>query len=69
VKANVTASVPTYGNVRKQEGFASLVGYRHEPQPEEKIYVGSGASIGIRLITNPAASTDFDVEVNFREIG
>jgi hypothetical protein len=69
VKANVTASEPTYGNVRKQEGVASLVGYRHEPVPEERIVVGAGASIGVRLITTPGASTDFDVELNWREIG
>jgi hypothetical protein len=67
-KFNVTASEPTYGSTITQEGFASLNGYRFEPQPEERIYVASGASVGIRMITTPT-SFDADVRITFREIG
>jgi hypothetical protein len=67
-KFNVTASEPTYSTVITQEGATSLIGYRHEPAPEERIYVSSAASVGIRLITTPTSS-DFDVRITFREIG
>jgi hypothetical protein len=65
---NVTANEPTYGSVITQEGAALLVGYRHEPAPEERIYVAPGASIGVKLITTPTAF-DCDVRLTFREIG
>jgi hypothetical protein len=68
VKANVTASEPTYGTTITQEGAASLVGYRHEPAPEERIYVSGNSSAGVRMITTPTSS-DFDVRFTFREIG
>jgi hypothetical protein len=61
----------TYGTPVSQEGAASVIGYRHEPQPEERIYLSgaTGAGLGVRLITAPGASTTFDVRVTFREIG
>lgn len=68
VKANVTASEPTYGSAMTQEGAASLPGYRFEPQPDERIYVAPGASIGIRMMTTPTAM-DTDIRLTFREIG
>lgn len=68
VKYNVTASEPTYGTTITQEGAASLVGYRHEPLPEERIYVAPSSSVGIRLITTPSTA-DFDVRLTFKEIG
>jgi hypothetical protein len=52
-----------------QEGATSVVGYRHEPQPEERIYFTNSDIFGVRLITTPGASTDFDVRITFREIG
>jgi hypothetical protein len=68
VKANVTASEPTYGSRLTAEGATSLLGYRHEPAPEERLYVAPGASVGIRLLTTPTAF-DCDVRLTFREIG
>jgi hypothetical protein len=69
VKHNVTASEPTYGTTITQEGAPSLVGWRWEPLSEaDRIYVGGGASIGIRMITTPTSS-DFDVRLTFRELG
>jgi hypothetical protein len=65
---NVTANEPTYGTTITQEGAALLVGYRHEPAPEERIYVAPSQSIGVRLITTPTAF-DCDVRITFREIG
>ncbi len=52
-----------------QEGAASVVGYRHEPQPEERLYITNSEILGVRLITTPGASTDFDVRITFKEIG
>jgi hypothetical protein len=66
--ANNSAEPTTYGSTITQEGATALIGYRHEPQPEERIYVAPGASIGIKLNTTPPA-TDFDVRVTWREIG
>src|SRR5262245_37705252 len=61
---NVTASEPTYGSVIIQEGFASLAGFRFEPQPEERVYLQGGASIGVRMITTPTAF-DCDIRITF----
>src|SRR5579871_3073673 len=66
---NSRAEPTTYGTSITQEGAASVIGYRHEPQPEERIYLTNGKSMGVRLITTPGASTDFDVRLTFREIG
>jgi hypothetical protein len=66
---NLRTEPTTYGTPLTQEGAASVVGYRHEPQPEERIYLTNAANFGIRLITTPGASTDFDVRISFREIG
>jgi hypothetical protein len=66
--ANNSGEPTTYGSVITQEGATSLIGYRHEPQPEERIYVAPGATIGLKLTTTPPA-TDFDVRVTWREIG
>jgi hypothetical protein len=68
VKANVTASEPTYGTTITQEGAASLNGYRHEPYPDERILIPAGASVGFRMITTPT-SFDCDVRLTFRELG
>jgi hypothetical protein len=67
-KMNVTASEPTYSTTITQEGAASLVGYRHEPAPEERLYVTAATSIGFRMITTPT-SFDADARLTFREIG
>ncbi len=69
VKANVTASEPTYGNRRIVRGANSLNGWFWEPiDDREREYVGSGASVGVRFLTTPTAS-DFEIELVFREIG
>jgi hypothetical protein len=59
----------TYGTAYTQEGAASVIGYRHEPQPEERWCLTNGQKMGVRLITTPGASTDFDVRLTFREVG
>lgn len=66
--SNVTAMEPTYGTAIIQEGFASLVGFRFEPQPEERPIVQPASSIGIRMITTPT-SFDADIRITFKEIG
>lgn len=57
-----------YGSTLTQEGAASLVGFRHEPAPEERLYVAPGATVAVRMITTPT-SFDCDVRITFREIG
>jgi hypothetical protein len=66
---NTRTEPSVYGTALTQEGAASVIGYRHEPQPEERINLTNGKNLGVRLITTPGASTDFDVRVTFREIG
>ena len=67
--SNARTEPTTYGTPLTQEGATSVVGYRHEPQPEERIYLANAAVFGVRLITAPAAATDFDVRITFKEIG
>jgi hypothetical protein len=77
VKANVTASEPTYGassqgadivGAHGMDGFSSLGGWYYDPTPEERLYVNPGATIGLRLLSTP---TSFDgvVRITFRELG
>jgi hypothetical protein len=70
VGGNVTASEPTYtaGAIFDHQGYASLAGYQHNPVPEERIIVPPGASIGLKMISTPAAF-DCVVKVVHREIG
>jgi hypothetical protein len=68
--ANGRTEPTTYsGTPQIQEGAAAVVGWRYEPQPDERPVMTNSAIWGIRLITTPGASTDFDVRVTFREIG
>lgn len=77
VKANVTASEPTYGAIAQGAdildvfglaGQPSLGGWEYVPLPEERLYIAPSGSVGIRLL---AAVTAFDLDVvlTFREIG
>lgn len=77
VKANVTASEPTYGAVAQNadivgafglEGASSLGGWDFNPMPEERVIVAPSASIGLRLL-NAITSADLVVRLTFREIG
>lgn len=67
VKANVTASEPTYGANSElgYEGFASLAGYRVN-LPEAGF--AGGDSWGLRMLSTPTAF-DALVYVKFRERG
>ncbi len=66
---NARTEPTTYGTPFTQEGAASVIGYRFEPQPEERYYLTNAKAMGVRLITTPGASTDFDIRISFREIG
>lgn len=61
---------PTYTANTKfnQMGWASLAGWTYAPVPEERVVVPPSGIIGLRLNTAPASST-FDTELRFREIG
>jgi hypothetical protein len=72
VKANVTASEPTYTSGPAVEvgrkGFASIGGYQYSPDELERLVIAPTDTWGVRLLNSPAA---FDVVVRlvFREIG
>lgn len=77
VKANVTASEPTYPAISQGadipgafglEGFSSLGGWYYDPTPEERLIVPGGETLGLRLV-NTASSLDLVVRLTFREIG
>lgn len=77
VKANVTASEPTYGAIAQGaalgvthglQGYPSLGGYSDNPIPEGRFYIAPGDSYGHRLV-NAITSMDVTLEVVFREIG
>lgn len=70
VKANVTASEPTYVSDTEigREGFSSLGGYYYDPMPEERPTIAPSATMGLRIINAPT-SFDAVVKITFREIG
>lgn len=71
VAGNVTGSEPTYtaNTLFDPQGFPSLVGYQHKPDPEERLTIAPGDTWGLRLITASPTAQDTDVTVKFREIG
>lgn len=77
VKANVTASEPTYPAVAQGadipmaiglEGCSSLGGWFFQPVPEERPIVTAGDSWGLRLV-NAITSADLVIRLTMREIG
>lgn len=72
VKANVTASEPTYtdnsGDEIFREGCSSLAGWFYDPVPEERPIVAGGASVGLRNI-NSNTAFDAMIRMTFRELG
>lgn len=77
VKANVTASEPTYPAIAAGadipgafglEGASSLGGWYFDPTPEERPIVPGGETVGLRLVNAPT-SLDLVVRWTFREIG
>jgi len=77
VKANVTATEPTYGAIAQGAaivdvvglvGFPSLSGWFYTPTPEERITFASGDTWGLRLL-NSVTAADLCVEIVFQEQG
>jgi hypothetical protein len=69
VKANVTASEPTYASIGVDEkGVSSLAGYYYDPLPEERPIIAPGATVGLRLTTAPT-SFNATARIVWREIG
>jgi hypothetical protein len=69
VKADVTASEPTYASIGiDEQGVSSLAGYRYDPMPEERPIIAPSATVGVKL---NAAPTSFNATVKmvWREIG
>jgi hypothetical protein len=71
VKANVTASEPSYSSNTEigPAGFSSLGGWRFDPLPEERPAIAPSASLGLRLLTATNTSFDGRIRITFREIG
>jgi hypothetical protein len=77
VKANVTASEPTYPAIGQGadipgafglEGFSSLGGWFFDPVPEERPNVAGGDTWGLRLVNNVTAA-DLVLRLTYRELG
>jgi len=51
------------------QGFPSLAGYHYSPLPEERDIISDDESIGVRLLTVPAATMTMTVEMRIRVIG
>lgn len=71
VKANVTASEPTYTSNTEVgwEGYSDLAGWFFDPIPEARKYVPPSGSVGVYLNATPAAALDAVVRLVFREVG
>lgn len=71
VKANVTASEPTYAadNQIGHEAASSLGGWFFDPMPEERPIIPPSATMGLRLLTSSISAQDTVVRITFREIG
>lgn len=77
VKANITASEPTYPSVTYNadipgafglEGFSSLGGWYFDPTPEERPTIGGAETMGLRLMNSPT-SLELAIRWTYREIG
>jgi hypothetical protein len=58
----------TYGVVVDQQSVLNLSGYHFTPLPEDRPTVAPSASIAVKLLAAPAATT-FNIEIVFRVIG
>lgn len=52
-----------------RQGFNTLVGYRYEPTPEERVLVKPGTAVGLRLLASPDTAFLASCKLTFREIG
>lgn len=77
VKANVTASEPTYGAIAAGaaivdaeglSGVPSLSGWVYETTPEERQTIAPSDTWGLRLV-NAITSSDLAIQINFQERG
>lgn len=70
VKANVTASEPTYNSNADygKESAPYIGGWRFEPIPEERPIIAPSATWGLQMTTTPTSNTTV-VRIRFREIG
>ena len=78
VKANVTASEPTYGSIAQgadpgvsfaAKGFPSLGGYADTPIPETRFTIAPGDTYGLRLINAPSSAIDVVIAITHQERG
>jgi hypothetical protein len=76
VKANVTASEPTYEQDGSsidlsidRQGSSSLSGYFYDPQPEDRPIIPPSGTVGLKLVSSPTNTYTLNVQIKFREIG
>lgn len=51
------------------EGVINVAGYKYEPSPEARRYVGSGKSFGLRILAAPGFAFKAECMITYREIG
>ena len=68
--ADLTAEPTAFdANPLHVEGVINVAGYKYEPSPEARRYVGSGKSFGLRILSAPAFAFKAECMITYREIG
>lgn len=67
--SDLTTEPTTYnGNPLHVDAPMNLAGYRYEPMPEARRFVGSGASFGLRLLASPTNAFKAECMITYREL-
>jgi len=66
---NLTGEPTTYdANPLDIEGVPNEIGYHFEPIPEDRPWIGSGASFGLRLMDNLTNTITAECVIKYREL-
>lgn len=67
--SDLTVEPTTYNaNPYHVDAIVNVAGYRYEPMPEARRYIGSGASFGLRLLAAPTNAFKAECMITYREI-
>jgi|SRR6266568_8187827 len=67
--SDLTAEPTTYNaNPLHVEGVINVAGYKFEPVPEARRFVGSGKSFGLRLLGTPTNAFKAECMITYREL-
>jgi hypothetical protein len=68
--SDLTTEPTTYNaNPLHVDAVINLAGYKYEPMPEARRFVGSGISFGLRLLASPTNAFKAECMITYREIG